>query len=190
MRRASSRRARAATRSAWPQRELAAMQETVRQALRQKERLAALGTAVTKINHDLRNILSTDAAPVRTGIAGSAAPEVRRVAPRPRRRDRPRRGAVHRHARLHARGRAAAAAQPLRARRPRRGDRRARSAAGRRRLADRQRGAADASSPTPIAISSSACCRISRSTPAQAGAHRFTVRARRERGDARDRGGR
>ena len=63
------------------QRELATMQETVRLALRQKERLAALGTAVAKINHDLRNILST-ARLVTDGLAGSAAPEVRRVAPR------------------------------------------------------------------------------------------------------------
>ncbi|HZT50617.1 MAG TPA: HAMP domain-containing sensor histidine kinase [Stellaceae bacterium] len=63
------------------QRELASMQETVRQALRQKERLAALGTAVAKINHDLRNILST-ARLVSDGLSGSAAPEVRRVTPR------------------------------------------------------------------------------------------------------------
>ncbi|HUK57809.1 MAG TPA: HAMP domain-containing sensor histidine kinase [Stellaceae bacterium] len=63
------------------QRELAAMQETVRQALRQKERLAALGTAVAKINHDLRNILAT-ARLVSDGLAGSAAPEVRRANPR------------------------------------------------------------------------------------------------------------
>jgi signal transduction histidine kinase len=65
----------------WAQRELAAMQETVRQALRQKERLAALGTAVAKINHDLRNILAT-ARLVSDGLADSAAPEVRRVTPR------------------------------------------------------------------------------------------------------------
>ncbi len=62
------------------ERELAAMQETVRQALRHKERLAALGTAVTKINHDLRNILST-ARLLSDSLADSAAPEVRRVAP-------------------------------------------------------------------------------------------------------------
>jgi signal transduction histidine kinase len=62
------------------QRELAAMQETLRQALAQKERLAALGTAVTKINHDLRNILSTMRL-LSDGIAASAIPEVRRVAP-------------------------------------------------------------------------------------------------------------
>ncbi len=63
------------------QRELAAMQETVRQALRQKERLAALGTAVAKMNHDLRNILAT-ARLVSDGLAGSALPEVRRASPR------------------------------------------------------------------------------------------------------------
>jgi signal transduction histidine kinase len=61
-------------------RELAVMQETVRQALSQKERLAALGTAVTKINHDLRNILSTMRL-LSDSIARSAVPEVRRVAP-------------------------------------------------------------------------------------------------------------
>jgi signal transduction histidine kinase len=62
------------------QRELAAMQETVRQALRHNARLAALGTAVTKINHDLRNILST-ARLMSDSLAGSAAPEVKRVTP-------------------------------------------------------------------------------------------------------------
>jgi signal transduction histidine kinase len=61
--------------------ELAAMQETVRQALGQRARLAALGTAVTKINHDLRNILAT-ARLVTDGLATSAASEVRKVAPR------------------------------------------------------------------------------------------------------------
>lgn len=63
------------------EKELAAMQETVRQALGQRARLAALGTAVTKINHDLRNILAT-ARLVTDGLTTSAAPEVRRVAPR------------------------------------------------------------------------------------------------------------
>jgi signal transduction histidine kinase len=62
------------------QRELGTMQETVREALRQQARLAALGTAVTKINHDLRGILST-ARLVSDGLADSAAPEVRRIAP-------------------------------------------------------------------------------------------------------------
>jgi signal transduction histidine kinase len=63
------------------EKELAAMQETVRQALGQRARLAALGTAVTKINHDLRNILAT-ARLVTDGLATSAASEVRKVAPR------------------------------------------------------------------------------------------------------------
>jgi len=63
------------------EKELATMQETVRQALGQRARLAALGTAVTKINHDLRNILAT-ARLVTDGLTTSAAPEVRRVAPR------------------------------------------------------------------------------------------------------------
>lgn len=41
------------------QRELRTMQEELRTALHQKSRLASLGTAVTKISHDLRNILAT-----------------------------------------------------------------------------------------------------------------------------------
>ncbi|WP_207480289.1 sensor histidine kinase [Arenibaculum pallidiluteum] len=63
------------------ERELASMQEAVRTALRQQARLAALGTAVTKINHDLRNILAT-AAIVSERLAISEDPEVRRVTPR------------------------------------------------------------------------------------------------------------
>jgi signal transduction histidine kinase len=62
------------------ERELAVLQSTVRQALGERARLAALGTAVTKINHDLRNILSTMRL-LSDSIAGSAVPEVRRVAP-------------------------------------------------------------------------------------------------------------
>jgi signal transduction histidine kinase len=62
------------------QRELASMQETVRQALRHNARLAALGTAVTKVNHDLRNILST-ARLISDALVGSEAPEVKRVTP-------------------------------------------------------------------------------------------------------------
>lgn len=62
------------------QRELASMQETVRQALRHNARLAALGTAVTKINHDLRNILST-ARLMSDSLADSQVPEVKRVTP-------------------------------------------------------------------------------------------------------------
>lgn len=41
------------------QRELTRMQDEVRQALKQKSNLAALGEAVAKINHDLRNVLTT-----------------------------------------------------------------------------------------------------------------------------------
>jgi signal transduction histidine kinase len=63
------------------ERELAVLQETVRRALGQRARLAALGTAVTKINHDLRNILTT-ARLVADGLTASAVPEVRRLLPR------------------------------------------------------------------------------------------------------------
>jgi len=41
------------------ERELCRMQEEIRQNLHQKTRLASLGEAVAKINHDLRNILAT-----------------------------------------------------------------------------------------------------------------------------------
>jgi len=41
------------------QRALAAMQEDVRASMKQRERLAALGEAMAKINHDLRNVLAT-----------------------------------------------------------------------------------------------------------------------------------
>lgn len=61
-------------------RELATMQEGLRDALHQQARLAALGTAVTKINHDLRNILAT-ASLVSDRLSGSGDPEVQRVAP-------------------------------------------------------------------------------------------------------------
>jgi signal transduction histidine kinase len=63
------------------QSELAMLQQTVREALTQRGRLVALGTAVTKINHDLRSILAT-ARLVSDGLADSAAPEVRRAYPR------------------------------------------------------------------------------------------------------------
>src|SRR5262249_56746667 len=46
----------------------------------QKTRLAALGTAVTKINHDLRNILTT-AQLVADRLAGSDNPEVKKMTP-------------------------------------------------------------------------------------------------------------
>ncbi|GGF34185.1 ATPase [Aliidongia dinghuensis] len=62
------------------QRELAHMQEAVRRAIGQHARLAALGTAVTKVNHDLRNMLST-ALVVSDRIAETGTPEIRRMAP-------------------------------------------------------------------------------------------------------------
>jgi signal transduction histidine kinase len=62
------------------ERELRDMQLGLRAALRQREHLAALGAAVTKINHDLRNALSS-AQLVSDRIADSADPGVRRVAP-------------------------------------------------------------------------------------------------------------
>ena len=62
------------------QRELAKMQGALRTALRQKARLAALGTAVAKINHDLRGILSS-ALVVSDRLEGSDDPDVRRVTP-------------------------------------------------------------------------------------------------------------
>ncbi len=60
--------------------QLADMQEGMRAALQQKTRLAALGIAVTKINHDLRNILST-ARLISDRLDHSDDPEVRRITP-------------------------------------------------------------------------------------------------------------
>ena len=62
-------------------RELAAMQEDLHAALRQKTRLATLGAAVAKVNHDLRNTLAT-AMLASDRLADSDDPEVRKVAPR------------------------------------------------------------------------------------------------------------
>ncbi len=56
------------------------MQRTVRGALRQKANLATLGTAVAKINHDLRNVLST-AQLLSDYLETSDDPKVRKVAP-------------------------------------------------------------------------------------------------------------
>ncbi|MBI3707534.1 MAG: HAMP domain-containing histidine kinase [Proteobacteria bacterium] len=61
------------------ERELAQMEEAVRAALRQRARLAALGEAVAKINHDLRNILASGRL-VSDRLADSADPHVKRVA--------------------------------------------------------------------------------------------------------------
>lgn len=62
------------------QRELAEMQVGLRKALQQRARLAALGTGVTRISHDLGNILAT-ARLVSDRLSNSEDPEVRRVAP-------------------------------------------------------------------------------------------------------------
>ncbi len=62
-------------------RELAAMQDDIRSALRQKTRLATLGAAVAKINHDLRNSLAT-AVLVSDKLSNIEDPEVKRVTPR------------------------------------------------------------------------------------------------------------
>jgi hypothetical protein len=56
------------------------MQRRLRDALKQRARLAALGTAVTKINHDLRNILAT-AQLVSDHVSDSADPNMKRIAP-------------------------------------------------------------------------------------------------------------
>ncbi len=61
--------------------ELAEMQSQIRAALTQKTRLAALGIAVSKVSHDLRNILAT-AQIVSDRLAQSDDPDVRRLAPR------------------------------------------------------------------------------------------------------------
>lgn len=63
------------------QRELAVMQQELRVSLAQKERLASLGSAVAKVNHDLRNSLST-AVLISDRIAESDDPDVKRVVPR------------------------------------------------------------------------------------------------------------
>ena len=61
--------------------ELAAMQRDIYGSLQQRSRLAALGTAVAKIQHDLRNILSS-AQLASDQLAKSADPSVQRLAPR------------------------------------------------------------------------------------------------------------
>ena len=63
------------------ERELHNMQREVRLAMRQRRRLAALGAAIAKINHDLRNSLTT-AMLVSDRLTGSEDPEVKRLLPR------------------------------------------------------------------------------------------------------------
>ena len=62
------------------ERQLQAMQKDLRDALRQRARLAAVGEAVAKINHDLRNMLAT-ASLVSDRLADTSDPEVKRVTP-------------------------------------------------------------------------------------------------------------
>lgn len=63
------------------ERELAAMQRDLYGSLQQKTRLAALGTAVAKIQHDLRNILSS-AQLASDRLSASQDPVVQKLAPR------------------------------------------------------------------------------------------------------------
>ena len=56
------------------------MSEQVRRALRQKERLADIGEATAKINHDLRNIL-VSATLVADSLSETEDPKIRRIAP-------------------------------------------------------------------------------------------------------------
>jgi signal transduction histidine kinase len=62
------------------ERELASMQRRLRAALRQRRHLAALGEAMAKISHDLRNMLAT-ARLVSERLAHSPDPEVQRASP-------------------------------------------------------------------------------------------------------------
>lgn len=62
------------------ERELNALQSGLRNSLQQRARLAALGSAVTKINHDLRNILAT-AQIVSDQLAGIENDKIKRIAP-------------------------------------------------------------------------------------------------------------
>jgi signal transduction histidine kinase len=63
------------------ERELAAMQRDLASMLQQKNHLAALGLAVSKINHDLRNLL-TSAQLFSEGLTSLPDPRVQRFAPK------------------------------------------------------------------------------------------------------------
>ena len=63
------------------ERELSRMQDEVRQSLRSRARLVALGEAVAKINHDLRNML-TSAQMASERLAASPDPQVAKALPR------------------------------------------------------------------------------------------------------------
>ena len=61
--------------------ELARLRRDLRRALSEKTRLAALGSAMTRISHDLRNILATSVL-ISDRLETSEDPQVRKVAPR------------------------------------------------------------------------------------------------------------
>jgi len=63
------------------ERELAVMQQDLASMLQQKSRLASLGLAVSKINHDLRNLL-TSAQLFSEGLTSLPDPRVQRFAPK------------------------------------------------------------------------------------------------------------
>ncbi|HME90390.1 MAG TPA: HAMP domain-containing sensor histidine kinase, partial [Myxococcaceae bacterium] len=63
------------------ERELAAMQRNIASLLNQKSHLAALGLAVSKINHDLRNLLAS-AQLISDQLSGLSDPRVQRFAPK------------------------------------------------------------------------------------------------------------
>jgi signal transduction histidine kinase len=63
------------------ERELASMQRDLASMLHQKSRLAALGLAVSKINHDLRNLLAS-AQLFSEGLSSLPDPRVQRFAPK------------------------------------------------------------------------------------------------------------
>jgi signal transduction histidine kinase len=63
------------------ERELASMQNDLSQTLQQKNRLAALGLAVSKINHDLRNLLASVQL-LSDRLTATRDPGVRMLAPR------------------------------------------------------------------------------------------------------------
>jgi signal transduction histidine kinase len=63
------------------ERELAVMQQDLASMLHQKSRLASLGLAVSKINHDLRNLL-TSAQLFSEGLSSLPDPRVQRFAPK------------------------------------------------------------------------------------------------------------
>lgn len=62
-------------------RQLSVMQQALRSSLKQREHLATLGTAVTKVSHDLRNLLAT-ASIVGEGLKQVEEPTVRKLANR------------------------------------------------------------------------------------------------------------